>query len=56
MNEAKPVRLNVGVPHEVHRKAKAAAALVRMTWDEAVAEALEQWARSKGVTGTGVRR
>ncbi|HEY1695831.1 MAG TPA: hypothetical protein VGG39_26870 [Polyangiaceae bacterium] len=40
------VGLNIEIPVEVHRRAKAAAALAQMTWDEAVAAALDAWTRN----------
>ena len=45
----KGVGLNIEIPADVHRRAKAAAALAGMNWNEACAEALDQWARSGGV-------
>ncbi len=53
------VGLNIEIPAEVHRRAKAAAALADVTWNEACAEALDAWARAKGVPApetTGSRR
>jgi predicted HicB family RNase H-like nuclease len=53
MNTAKEppkvVHLNIEVSPDVHRRAKAAAALAQMNWNQAVSEALSQWAQSKGV-------
>lgn len=45
------VGLNIEIPHDVHRRAKAAAALSGMTWNEAVAEALGQWAVARIAEG-----
>jgi hypothetical protein len=43
------VGLNIRLPADVHRAAKVACAALDLTWDEAVAEALSQWATAKGV-------
>lgn len=41
------VGLNLSIPVEIHRRAKAAAALRGFTWDGAVADALDAWARAQ---------
>lgn len=50
-NTAKPaaarVGVNVRIPASVHRAARIAMAASRCTWDEAVAEALDTWARAR---------
>ena len=51
----KRVGLNIEIPADVHRRAKAAAALTDMTWNEAVAEALAQWAEARLARPTGRR-
>jgi predicted HicB family RNase H-like nuclease len=47
--------MNVAIPPEVHRRAKAAAALAGLGWDAAVAEALDAWARTQIAKEAGRR-
>jgi predicted HicB family RNase H-like nuclease len=51
--KAESVGLNIEIPADVHRRAKAAAALARMTWNEAVSEALAHWSIARIAKGGG---
>jgi hypothetical protein len=42
------IGVNVQVPPDIHRAAKLACVDSRITWDQAVAEALDAWARERG--------
>lgn len=41
------IQLHVNLPSDLHRRAKAKAALAQITWDEAITQAVEAWTRSR---------